>query len=251
MFDFSAYSVAVDRELDELPIHYGLLSSTNPESAIVLMPSARTAQQTDRTVPYFPRWSWAPRWPNSLVITIADPVMSRFPELDGGWFVHPDHDVLAAIAAVIDRVTEEHGVSRSRVTFYGSSLGGYGAIGAAAELRGARAVAEVPQIDVQSWLPRFVSDLETVVLRQPMSEFRQVHPERISLKDRVRSAGYVPPIHLITNAGDYCIAEQRSFMQWVSAVELPRGGHQVLEEVDHLQGHKVLSQDEVVGRLVL
>ena len=248
MIDFDAYTLEKHQVLPGLPIDYGIVRPVEPTSAVVLMPSARTAQQTDRSTPYFPRWSWASRWPNSLVMTIADPVLAQYPELDGGWFVHREHDVIAAIAALVGGIIATHGISPDRVTFYGSSLGGYGAIGAAAHLRGARAVAEVPQIDVAKWMPRFVSDLETVVLHQAMGEFRQVHPERVCLKDRILAASFVPPIHLITNTGDYCIADQRRFIAWASSADLPGSGNQVLEEVEHLSGHKVLSQDELVGR---
>ena len=163
--DFREYTLRQDTRLKDLPIQYAFIEPRSPQSAVILMPAARTKAQTDRNRAYFPRWSWAEKWPQSLVITLADPVLSAFPRLDGGWFVHPDHDVLHAIAVVIDELITDRGIPPQRTTFYGSSLGGYGAIGAATELRGSRAIAEVPQIDVQEWMPKFVSDIEENVLR--------------------------------------------------------------------------------------
>lgn len=155
-------------------------------------------------------------------------------------------------AAIVEELITERGIPPQKVSFYGSSLGGYGVIGAAAELRGSNAIAEVPQIDVEKWMPRFVSEIEEYVLRgKSLKEFRQRYPERLNLTDRVRRAEYVPPIHLITNAGDFSIQGQRRFIQWCAESDLPKLGKLRIEEVRHLDGHKVLTQDELVTRLSL
>ena len=57
-------------------------------------------------------------------------------------------------------------------------------------------------------------------------------------------------MHLITNAGDYSIQSQRRFIQWCVNSELSKVGKQTLEEVVHLDGHKVLTQDELVARVI-
>ena len=82
--DFREYTLRQDTRLKDLPIQYAFIEPRSPQSAVILMPAARTKAQTDRNRAYFPRWSWAEKWPQSLVITLADPVLSAFPRLDGG-----------------------------------------------------------------------------------------------------------------------------------------------------------------------
>ena len=53
--DFNDFTLGRDDRLKDLPIQYAFVEPRSPQSAVVLMPAARTKVQTDRTRAYFPR----------------------------------------------------------------------------------------------------------------------------------------------------------------------------------------------------
>ncbi|MGO0577038.1 alpha/beta hydrolase family protein [Ornithinimicrobium panacihumi] len=161
--------------------------------------------------------------------------------------MHPFHDVIAAVGQVCQELAERAGIASNRIVFYGSSLGGFSAIAAASQIEGARAVAEVPQIDVSDWFPRPVAALETKLLGKPIDEFRQTHPERLNLKDRLVHAWRAPAIRLITNPEDRSYSEQVDFFTWLRNSQLPAAGPSELILTSDTSGHEVLSQARAVG----
>ena len=116
----------------------------------------------------------------------------------------------------------------------------------AAHIPGARAVAEVPQLNFALWLPSAVVEVEQYILGEPVKEFRKRHPERVSVLHRFLFAGRIPEFSILTNGNDFRIAEQRNFMQWVRKSKLPKNGMNLLIENDTTFGHEVLPQDQLV-----
>lgn len=247
MNDMTGMTEHVDNRLPGVPIYYVSNHRPDPDSMVVLMPSALTPSRADRSVRTYHRWSWQLEWPTSLVIAVFDPAMQQAPGLEGAWYIHPGFDVVAAISGTISDLAARAGVPTQRIVFYGSSLGGFGAIGCAAHLPGSRAVAEVPQIDVERWIAGPVKAVEQHITHGPISEFRKFHPERISLRDRLSFAGLVPPITIVSNRTDRTIADQRAFVAWCQEVDLPRLGEQRLTITDRVKGHKALDRQDAVG----
>ncbi len=237
----------VDRSLEGLPIYYRETDrgGLGVDALTVLMPAALGGARSDRTAAIVSRFSWAHLWPESAVLAIADPCLQESSKLNGAWFIHSRHDVLAAIAALAARKAEQLRVPADRITFYGSSLGGFGAIAAASALPGSRAVAEVPQIYFRNWMASSVRDVERHLLRMPIADFHARHPERLSLPDRLIHSGNVPSIRLITNPGELRLDEQLEFLEWARTAGLPISGPIELFSTDRVSGHQVLDRSAV------
>lgn len=236
----------VDDRLPGLPIWYATTELDQPDSMLVLMPAALSPSRADRTRVHYTRWSWHSSWPTTQVLSIADPALQQSPVLNGAWFIHPRFDVTAAIAGLAADRAAEKGIPADRVVFYGSSLGGFGAIACAAHFVGARAVAEVPQIDFEHWQPLATQMVEEHALGKPFAEFRAEFPERVDLAARLRFAGLVPPITIISNTGDKSYQDQTGFIEWCQGVDLPRLGAQELVTTTLVDGHRVLQKDDIM-----
>lgn len=220
------------------------------ERMIVFLPGAQ-GSKSPRRVPFFHRWTWHEDIPDMHVVALSDPSIATNEHILGGWFMHSELDLVAELAAIVGRIAAVLGVSPANVVFHGSSLGGFGAIGMAAHLRGALAISEIPQIDVQRWpVPSSIRRLEELV-GQPLSEFRKAHPERVDALARFRYAGVVPPFTLVTNTTDMSYEEQLEFMEEVSTLggECEVLGDQRLVVTDLAAGHKPLPKEAVVELL--
>lgn len=239
-----------DDRLADLPIYYVSNEHPEPESIVVLLPGAQSSRRVDRLRRGYSRWTWHSEWPSSLVLVFADPVLQLSQELDGGWFIHPKHDVVAAIAGITAEIAGNARVSTDRIVFYGSSLGGFGALGSAAHLTGARAVAEVPQIDFTRWGKRAIAAVESHILKQSLTEFQMRHPERMRIPARFEFAGLIPPLKIISNTKDRTVADQQNFIDWCSTSDLPRLGEQKLELTERVMGHAPLKRADAVKHVV-
>lgn len=235
-----------DQRLDDLPIDYIRSFRRSPSSLVVLMPAALGNGREDRSEIFYTRGRWESEWPESEVVVFADPAMGFDHRLNGAWFMSRNHDVIAALAEVVKEIVDELQIQGGGVVVYGSSLGGFGALMLAAMVDGAKAVAEVPQLDFGKWYPQAISDVEKYILEMPLSEFRMVHPERVSVLHRFKFANRIPSFHIITNMDDPRIVEQRNFMRWVRQSKLPKSGTNLITEHDQSFGHKVLSRKEAV-----
>lgn len=244
MYIFEA-SEKTDIRLDGLPIHYKATDRENPQSLIVFMPAALSLNREDRSKPIYSRFTWADLWPESEVMSFADPALQQAEELNGAWFIHPDHDIIQGIADVTRDRAEALGLAPEQVTFYGSSLGGFGAIAAASCLEGAQAIAEVPQIDLQNWMRSAWRLIEQHIMKMPIAEYREIRPEQLSLKDRLVKSGQVPPIRLITNPEDRQRDEQFEFFSWARSCNLPKSGPFEFFETTEVSGHAALPKRKV------
>lgn len=244
---FSVYT-----KLPDLPIHYRATRRRrdDTDSLLVLMPSALNADRPDRSKQIVRRFSWADCWPAAEVIAVADPVLQLSSALNGAWFIHPEHDVIAAIGQLAAEIADDRGIPGDRITFYGSSLGGFGAIGAASTLDGARAVAEVPQIYFLNWGKAAIRDVEVDVIHEPMQDFAKDHPERVELSARILHSGRIPAIRLITNPTEIRRQEQWEFFEWARESSLPKSGPFEMVTTNSAAGHSVLDR-ETLRRLVI
>lgn len=243
---------SVDYRLAELPIHYRATrrSPGDTDSLLVLMPSALSPDRPDRTKQIVSRFSWADMWPRSEVIAVADPVLQMSSALNGAWFIHPELDVVEAIAHLASDLAAERDIPLDRVSFYGSSLGGFGAIGAASVLEGPKAIAEVPQIHFTNWGAAAIREVELDVLHKSIASFQDVHPERVSLPARMLHSGRVPAIRLITNPAEIRRKEQWEFFDWVQACDLPATGPFEMVTTTEVSGHAVLGRESLRRILV-
>lgn len=225
-----------------------LLMNEGTDALIVLMSNALVVGREDRRVPAFHRWSWAASWPNCTVISVADPGLRRRPILDGAWYLDAQHDVIRAIAEVAGSVAADRGINEKNVIFYGSSLGGFGALAAAAAAHG-RAIAEVPQIDVARWFPGAVQKIETWVLRQSMAEFRLSHPERLDVWHRFEFEKHIPPFSILTNETDRSFDDQLALLGKVRKHSAYEGTTAELVVDARTEGHRVLMKDVMTARI--
>ena len=233
----------------QLPITYISNEKEGPESMVVLMPASLAANRPDRARIHYHRWKWHDAWPKSLVLSMPDPALLQSTELNGAWFIHPEIDVIEAISDVVRDEAAQAGIPAERIVFYGSSLGGFGAIGCAAHVTGARAVAEVPQIDFEHWHPAAVKLVEKHAIGGPVSKLRAIAPERVSLYSRLERAQTIPPIHIITNSSDTSLSDQLDFVEWCRSANIPKLGGQFIELTDLAEGHKAIARTEATARV--
>lgn len=249
MAEIPGFTRSIDKRHPGLPIYYITNEREAPTSMVVLMPASLSATRADRDRIHYHRWKWQDSWPESLVVVMPDPALQQSTKLNGAWFLHPEIDVVAAIADVVSDVAAAARIPQDRIVFYGSSLGGFGAISCAAHLPGARAVAEVPQVYFEKWHPVATRLVEEHVTKGPIAGLRDEFPERLSLPARISFANLVPPMHLISNATDKSIDDQHAFMEWGRRSGLPRIGEQSLELLDLVEGHRAIPRSDLVARL--
>ncbi|WP_299302553.1 hypothetical protein [uncultured Brachybacterium sp.] len=211
-------------------------------SMVVLMSNALVPGREDRRFPAFHRWSWATAWPESHVLAFADPALRKSTIPDGAWYLDAQRDSIRAIAEVVAAEAEQRRVPLDRVVFYGSSLGGFAALCAAAVTH-SRAVVEVPQIDFRRWFPGAIKKVEEHVLHGSVGDLHAVHPERVDVWERFLHEGHIPSFTIVTNELDKSFQEQLALIGQVR--EHPHYGKTRAELVitAATQGHQVLAKD--------
>lgn len=190
--------------------------------------------------------TWSDDFDDAHVIAITDPAREATPSLAGAWFIDPHRDTIREIAAFITDEANRLNVHLSNVCVYGSSLGGFGAIGVCSYLLGALAIAEVPQIEVDNWLPGAIKAIERELIGETMQDYKAKRPEQVSLLSRIKAAGTVPAFTLITNTGDACFKDQLDFMRDVKEIEVDHLGSQSLLLINDLTGHAALARADAV-----
>ena len=235
--------IQIDERVPQFPINYVEVRRPQPRRLIVLMPSAQPAPRNPEDPPRFFRWSWADAWPHDMVIAFADPALQSSLELSGAWFINPQHDFIQIISELVKEKATEHRIKLEDIVFYGSSLGGFGAISAAACLKGAKAVAEVPQIDFRDWIPGPKKLVEKHILGESLDSFYDKFPERINVMERIHKSMHVPEILIITNPTEYCLDQQLKFAAESNA--LVNGATVKIILTDLAKGHAPLERKQV------
>lgn len=225
----------------DLLAHANIAVRERADYAVVFLPGAQNFKAV-KQIPFFHRWTWHHDLPDAHVIALSDPAIATYEKAFGGWFLHPQVDIIERLAELVGQITTHLGIAPDRVVFHGSSLGGFGAIGMAAHLRGASAVSEIPQTDVSKW--PFPGSIAVIghMLGMPLSELHASNPERVEVIERLRHAKFVPPFTLVTNTADQSYDLQMSFMDEVA--ELSRTtetlGSQRVMVTDVVTGHQPL-----------
>lgn len=241
-------AIAIDSTtIDGLPI-YGLLAQRSEANRLVcFMPAAQTGSGTRRSK-LFSRWSWQTEMPNQHVMALSDPALGLDEEIRGAWYLHPTHDLMVDMANLVKEQVLALGLTNESVLFYGSSLGGFGALGMASLLPGANAIAEIPQIDISRWpSPGSIRAMESRILGTSFAEHKTAHPEMVDVRARFIKSNFIPPFVLVSNDTDMSIEIQREFMDDVAASELPRIGDQQMLHTDHVSGHYALSRSDALA----
>lgn len=228
------------RLASNLWLDYAITEREKPKSLLVFMPSALDEARSERKRPAFARWSWANHFSNSTVISIADPSLAISPSLDAAWFLHDKYDVISLISQFIADYARANSIPEDKILFYGTSLGGFGAIACASLIPGSRASAEVPQVDVEKWLsdkPEQLAAIEKHLLSgKSLSQFRDAYAERVNLQDRFRKSGHVPKCLIHTNPGDQSYQDQKRLIEWIAESGIPNDGAELLITT-RLSGH--------------
>lgn len=229
-----------------LPIHGKLTQRDEADTLVCFMPAA-ISKSVDRNPLQLSRFRWRESLTKHHVMALADPAMSIHEELRGGWYMHHEVDLIAEMSKVVQEVTNILAIENENVLFYGSSLGGYGALAMASLVERSTAISEVPQIDVSKWpINSAIRNIEKYIIKQPFSEFRLAFPHMVDLRSRFIRSGNVPNFRIISNSEDSTFALQREFMEDIRELDIRKYGHQKLDVVTHLSGHKALGQAEAL-----
>lgn len=125
--------------------------------------------------------------------------------------------------------------------------GGFGALAAASHVPGARAVAEIPQINVETWIKSAQRQIEAFITKMPLADYRKLHPEQLNLPARFAKAKYIPSFRIITNPHEINLTDQLDFYAWSRLSPLPQDeGPRDLVQTTALKGHAYLSRKEVI-----
>lgn len=241
------FKVIRDDRLSSLPVHYAITDRSAPEGLLVFMPSALSSKRPDRDRIIYTRSKWQSSWPQAQVISMPDPAIRVDNRLNGAWFINPEYDVIETIATIVKENADASGIPHSRIVFYGSSLGGFGAIAAAAHIPGSRAVSEVPQINFENWMSSSRQAVEKFITKMPLEEYRKVHPEQLNLPARLAHAKNVPSFRIITNPTETSLNDQLDFYGWSRVTPLPHSeGPIELFQTTTTSGHGILGRKELI-----
>lgn len=227
---------------------YGTLAKrANSERLVCLMPAAQTGTGT-RRAKLFSRWSWQTLMPKQHVLALSDPALGLDDEIRGAWYLHPSEDLLEQMAESVRQQIERLGLTNEQVLFYGSSLGGFGALSMASLIPGSSAIAEIPQVDVARWpSPGSIKAMESSILGRGFAEQRELLPETVDVRARFEKSNLIPPFIMVSNATDMSIGIQFELMADMHKSKLPKLGRQRILLAEHVSGHAPLPQADALS----
>ncbi|HEY8717686.1 DUF6270 domain-containing protein [Pengzhenrongella sp.] len=232
-----------------LAAHAFLAARAASDHLVVFLPSAPSAMSTQRN-PSFHRWPWHLDLPEVSVLALSDPALYQDDELCGSWFVHPEHDLIEILADVTQRIARRLGVAEDKVLFYGSSMGGFGALGLASCLHGALAVAEVPQLSIRDWpIHNALRLVEERVTGCSLAEYEVSRPEQVDVRARFARSGRIPPFVIISNTDESTFRAQASLIGDLAglAEDVEVIGDQMFWVSGEVSGHALRPKDRVLG----
>lgn len=227
---------------------YGVLAKrASSERLVCFMPAAQTGTGT-RKAKQFSRWNWQTLMPRQHVLALSDPALGLDDDIRGAWYLHPSEDLLEQMAVVARQQIESLGLTNKQVLFYGSSLGGFGALGMASLIPGSHAIAEIPQIDVARWPSRgSIKAMETAILGRGFAEQKELLPETVDVRARFEKTNLIPPFTIVSNATDMSIGVQFELMADMYKSKLPKLGQQRILLAEHVSGHAPLPQADALN----
>jgi pimeloyl-ACP methyl ester carboxylesterase len=175
-------------------------------------------------------------------------------DLVGGWFQGTrDKWGIDAAAEVIAAVAGQQGVPLSRILLYGSSIGGFSGLMLAARLRGAYAIAEVPQTDLRIYpYMRHIRSMAELVYGSPdVQSVAEQFIGRFSVLERWRMEGIVPRCHIIHEVSDepHGSSQFTPFATQIIANNMAHINNVTFEILNRGCGHAALSLDLALPRI--
>ncbi len=168
---------------------------------IVAFPSALAKNESGE--PIYHRWSWGEKFDTNFV-SLSDPSFKKVGLL-GGWFIDDgDRDIIQEYSVLIKKIANELGIDNENIVFYGSSMGGFGALMTATYFEGSLCVAEVPQLDLRNYpWKSAIAAIESKCLNGTSLEgFYKSYPERVSVIERMKKNSNFPNCEIISNFED-------------------------------------------------
>lgn len=224
-------------------IHFQYKFNNDSKVLICFLPSAQ-ANNGKIYSPVYHRASWHREFDQFNVIIFSDPALEHS-LIPGCWFLSKEHDYIRYISATAEKYAKINDCNS--IIYYGSSMGGFGALMCAAESNSAHAIAEIPQMDLRDYKIRSaIASIEKEILDgESLSDFHRKHPERVSVIDRFAKCKNKPPYLILTNNADPEFDEHINFLKETSM--LSTGvlyQSQILVYPDPI-GHKPLDKEYV------
>ncbi len=200
-------AVGVDKYLDikvdnfSFKVFSQLVASS--KSLVVFMPHALARDVSDRIYPCFARWKWGAELGVSSIV-IDDPTVYAG-DLQGGWFQgNEQHFALDEAVKLILGVCASNDIPTQNVILYGSSLGGFAALMAAASIQGSIAIAEIPQTDLPNYMFTSVitSLCDIVYGSKNIAEISAKYADRFFVIERYKKLQTIPRMKLIHELSD-------------------------------------------------
>lgn len=210
-------------------------------------------------VPSFHRWSWSPLFTDADVLCISDPTLRLDSEILGGWFQGKDDDwVLLRTLRHIRFIQQKF--DYQKVTFCGSSLGGFAALQAGilapsigfAETE-CRVFSENPQIS----LPRYMFKSHMQKLAQVSYSVEDINsiPEyaqpRLDVVRLMHQSNHVPRGLVVVKESD--VHHHQVHVNYLRE-NIPSSHHdslkiEVIPSSVDASGHTALTIDEMLSRM--
>lgn len=185
---------------------------------ICLIPSAQPQHSAPQN-PIFHRWSWAYQLREYSVISLSDPALHDC-DIHASWFLSNKEEVdyIDRMSEFVCDISKKIKVSYKDIIFYGSSMGGFGALMMASKVEGALAIAEVPQINLTDYKHRnALHKIESLILGgQSLESYGSKFPERVGVVARFKKENYIPPFKIVTNSTDEEYESHINFMHDLS-----------------------------------
>ncbi len=243
--------IHVKESYDSYFIEAFLFLREKSEGNIVMFPAVQRPDSVKN--PIFHRWSWFKQFPNYNFICVSDPSLYLY-DVPGGWFLSGEgEDLILQISNFLESILKKINSSASDSVFYGSSMGGFGAMMAASEMRGASVLAEVPQTDLRNYSIKsaikmiedeIFSGIKLVDLDPKMNKM-------ISVADRFLQNSTVPEIHLVTNPTDEGFEQCIDFIKNTVSIsrDVEYRGNVKLEILPENLGHNPMHSSELIPRI--
>jgi len=223
--------------------------SEGSEYLICAMPSAQSTKAEVQN-PVFHRWSWYKRFDNISYISISDPALYKA-KVAGTWFMSDtDTDIIEEISKFIRELVGIINIDLNKVIFYGSSMGGFGALMLATYLKDTLAIAEVPQLDMKQYpFKSALNNIQNHLLENKSFEnFSENFSERVDVLSRISKMNTIPSFRIITNDQDNAFIEHLDFFSKINLMRdsVSSIGDCHISVLSNSIGHKPLPSSEGV-----
>lgn len=220
-------------------------------SRVVILSNGAVDLQRSCGVPIFQRSSWTHRIHGHQVY-VCDPGTVGPAALSLSWGqIDDDYWVVPDLARAVQHISRALGVGESsRRLYYGSSAGGFLALGMAAFDDGCRAVINNAQFDWTRWMAGSVNALRAARFRNALpAALRERHPERTNVLNLLRAGRGPRSVNYLVNLAsthdrEVDAPEMRRFLS-----ENPefREIVRIITYSDPVAGHNPLSQADTLA----